>query len=336
MTRWIVGIAAICMMVGVASAQEPIVAIKVVPEKSVFKNSAWSKPIIIKSSEDAAKHFSKDALKTLVTVVDFKKQFVLVFAWKGSGGDKLSYNVAESYPEQISFSLKPGRTRDLRPHTNVYALRSNVKWRVKGSKAQRSTGSAKVAIRLQVPDGGWRVRITQVYQTKTELLAVSELSRASGMAIQVISTVQDSVEVQAPALRVKHLVLGKTWGWENKEPHTFLKDKAQLTKQLAGAKQIYQRNAPAKEAAIAARMKYIVMYRKEIFTNSRTTKGESLEQIAKRHCREFGGSPPQVLNIINGFAADFPASGIEKLKKQQEVKLVEKDAPVGLHGGGPQ
>ena len=149
------------------------------------------------------------------------------------------------------------------------------------------------------------------------------------MAIQVISTIQDSVQVQAPAAAVKHLVLGKTWGWENKEPHTFLKDKGQLAKQLTGAKQIYQRNAPAKEAATATKSRYIVVYRKEIFTNGKTTKGESLEQIAKRHCREFGGGGAKVLKIINGFAADFPASGIEKLKRRQEVKYVEKDAPVG-------
>ena len=132
MTRWMTGITVVLMMAGVVSAQEPIVAIEIVPKKSVFKNSAWNKPIIIKSSEDAAKHFSKNALNTLDKVVDFKKQFVLVFAWQGSGGDKLSYNVAESYPEQVFFSLRPGVTRDLRAHTNVYTLRSNVQWNVKG------------------------------------------------------------------------------------------------------------------------------------------------------------------------------------------------------------
>lgn len=135
MTRWMTGIAAFCMLAGVASAQEPIVPIKVVPEGSVFKSSAWDKPIVIESNTDAVKHFSKDALKTLETAVDFKKQFVLVFAWRGSGGDELSYNVAESSPEQISFSLKRGRTRDLRPHTKVYALRSNVRWHVEGRAA---------------------------------------------------------------------------------------------------------------------------------------------------------------------------------------------------------
>ena len=111
MNRWITGIAVTFLMAGIASAQQPIV---------------------LKSEDDAAKYFGKDALETLGKDVDFKKQFVLVFAWQGSGGDKLSFAVAESFPEQIFFSLQPGLTRDLRTHTHVYALRSNVKWSAKG------------------------------------------------------------------------------------------------------------------------------------------------------------------------------------------------------------
>ena len=133
MTRWMTGIITL-FIAGVASAQEPIVAIKVTPEKSVFKNSVWNKPIVIKSAKDAAKHFGKDAIKKLGKEVDFKKQFLLVFAWQGSGSDKLSYAVAESFPEQIFFSLKHGLTRDLREHTHIYALRSNVSWSVKGNR----------------------------------------------------------------------------------------------------------------------------------------------------------------------------------------------------------
>ena len=37
---------------------------------------------------------------------------------------------AESFPEQITFRIQPGRTRDLRPHVRVFALRGNVKWSV--------------------------------------------------------------------------------------------------------------------------------------------------------------------------------------------------------------
>ena len=132
MNRWITGIAVTFLMAGIASAQQPIVAIKVTPEKNAFKDSTSTKPIVLKSEDDAAKYFGKDALETLGKDVDFKKQFVLVFAWQGSGGDKLSFAVAESFPEQIFFSLQPGLTRDLRTHTHVYALRSNVKWSAKG------------------------------------------------------------------------------------------------------------------------------------------------------------------------------------------------------------
>ena len=42
MTRWITGIAVLCLSAGVASAQPAIVAIKATPEKSVFKDSAWN------------------------------------------------------------------------------------------------------------------------------------------------------------------------------------------------------------------------------------------------------------------------------------------------------
>ena len=127
-------IAAACMITGMLSAQEPIVSIKVKPQSSIFKNSNFNKPIVVKSKEEAAKHFGKEAVAALVKAVDFKKQIVLVFAWRGSGGDRLNYTVAESFPEQISFSRQFGRTRDLRSHAKVFALRSNVKWSVQGRR----------------------------------------------------------------------------------------------------------------------------------------------------------------------------------------------------------
>jgi hypothetical protein len=159
MTRWMTGFTAL-FLTGVASAQEPIVGIKVTPQKSVFKDSAWNKPLMIKSKEDAVRHFGKDAIERLGKEVDFKKQFLLVFAWRGSGGDKLTYAVAESFPEQIFFSLTPGSTRDLREHTHVFALRSDVSWSAKGgtrhpnpstsSPHARPTGSIRPAVHTGV------------------------------------------------------------------------------------------------------------------------------------------------------------------------------------------
>ena len=130
----LVGFAAVATTTAPAKDDKPLPPIKqlsgVSPARGVFKTTTRGKPIVIKSEKDAAKHFTGDDLAKLKKQVDFEKQFVLVFAWRGSGGDRLTFNVAESFPEQIFFSLKRGRTRDLRSHVKVYVLRSNVKWKV--------------------------------------------------------------------------------------------------------------------------------------------------------------------------------------------------------------
>ena len=184
--------------------------------------------------------------------------------------------------------------------------------------AQDST----ISVQLGVPDGGWEIRIVQVYQTSTHLLAVSKLERSPGPAIQVISQVKDSVKVKAPKLPVRHYVLGKTWNWTNNSPYAFLSDPKELTKKVAGAKLVFQ--AKPKENA-TAKVSYIVVYKKEIFTDGKTKRGETLQELAKRHCEELGASPPSVLRIINGFAAKFPSRNVPNLKALPEVKYIEMD-----------
>jgi hypothetical protein len=130
MTRCIVCAAIVCLTAVAAPAQEAITALDVLPVESVFENALWNRPRPIASMQEAAACFGREALGTLGRQVDFEQQFLLLFAWRGSGGDRLRYTVAESFPEQISFSLKRGLTRDLRPHAHVYALRSNVRWSI--------------------------------------------------------------------------------------------------------------------------------------------------------------------------------------------------------------
>jgi hypothetical protein len=99
--------------------------------EAVFKDSSAKKPIVIKTAEEAKKYFAADQLTELQKKADFKQQLLLIFAWQGSGQDKLTYAIAESYPEQIFFTYEMGRTRDLRPHQELYLLRTNVTWSVK-------------------------------------------------------------------------------------------------------------------------------------------------------------------------------------------------------------
>ncbi|MCA9269012.1 MAG: hypothetical protein KDA41_11105, partial [Planctomycetales bacterium] len=114
----------------VPAAIEEVAGVNPLP--TAFTAAKRSEPLELKDAEAAAVYFDAEALAKLVSHVDFSKQVVLVFAWRGSGQDKLTFAVAEAKPEQIRFTILPGRTRDLRQHTKVFVLRSDVVWKVGG------------------------------------------------------------------------------------------------------------------------------------------------------------------------------------------------------------
>jgi hypothetical protein len=126
---------ALLPLITLAAATAPVNPIKeltgITPNDAAFKASGSTKPIVLKTAKDAEPYFAADELAKLTKQVDFTTQIVLVFAWQGSGQDKLDYTIAESYPEQIRFTYTPGRTRDLRQHAKIYTLRSNVTWSAK-------------------------------------------------------------------------------------------------------------------------------------------------------------------------------------------------------------
>jgi hypothetical protein len=194
-------------------------------------------------------------------------------------------------------------------------------------------GAKKRAISLQVtvPTSGWNLSIQEVYQVEKELWVISRLSNKGGIALQVISQVKDSVSISASSLPVKYFVLGTRSNIKSKVPYQFLKDRKMLDKELKQkkAKLVYRR--PVKKQAVNPQGRYIVVYKKTVFVDGKTKKGETLEQLAKRHTRQFGGKMGAVLRIINGYSASFSPAAVEKLKKQPEVKYIEKDGPVGIN-----
>lgn len=110
------------------------------------------KPLMIRSKDEAAIYFDVKSSAALKNEVNFSKQKVLVFVWRGSGQDRLPYVVLESFPEQIRFSYQRGRTRDLRQHFKVFVVRSNVKCSINGQPVEDKTGNA-----LEIKENGkWR------------------------------------------------------------------------------------------------------------------------------------------------------------------------------------
>lgn len=86
--------------------------------------------ILLKSEKEAREILSSDSAEYLLGKVDFDRQLLVVFAWTGSGKDKLMYEVAESLPEQVRFKLERGTTKDYVHHVTPFILRKNVRWKM--------------------------------------------------------------------------------------------------------------------------------------------------------------------------------------------------------------
>lgn len=77
-------------------------------------------PIVLTSMEEALKHLTRASMEKIN--VDFNKQQIVIFAWKGSGQDRLMGLHPGGKGAMTNFHYAPGRTRDLRTHTAIYAL----------------------------------------------------------------------------------------------------------------------------------------------------------------------------------------------------------------------
>lgn len=93
----------------------------------------FDKPIVIDSDRELRKVLKDNAVQErLDREVNINKQKLLVFAWSGSGGDKLDYKVEK---KKVVFQFKPGMTKDLRQHIELFALDKDAKYRVKKAEA---------------------------------------------------------------------------------------------------------------------------------------------------------------------------------------------------------
>lgn len=77
-------------------------------------------PIVLNSMEDALKHLSRESMKKID--VDFEIYNVVIFAWQGSGQDRLSGRFSRRKGAAAVFSYNPGRTEDLRTHSAIYSM----------------------------------------------------------------------------------------------------------------------------------------------------------------------------------------------------------------------
>lgn len=107
-----------------------------------------------------------------------------------------------------------------------------------------AAGERRIAVALTVPDTTWRIAIDEVYRVGDALWVVAAVSQPpDAMGAQVISTVEDTLVLDAPDLPVKVFVLGKTWNWPNQEPYDFIDARDQIEADLRQGHLLHRRQA---------------------------------------------------------------------------------------------
>jgi hypothetical protein len=81
-------------------------------------------PLKVTGSTDLAKvSSSKATQEELKKNTNFAKEYLLIFSWAGSGGDRLSYRTEKGDKGPVVvFTLTRGRTKDLHRHQMAYAV----------------------------------------------------------------------------------------------------------------------------------------------------------------------------------------------------------------------
>jgi len=94
-----------------------------------------TKPTVVKNAKELAKVMSDEKeLDRVTKEVNWDKQYLLVFSWGGSGGDKLTSETAKVKENEVVFKYMPGLTRDFRMHMRLYAVRNGVTWKFEAAK----------------------------------------------------------------------------------------------------------------------------------------------------------------------------------------------------------
>ncbi len=87
-----------------------------------FEKGRVGTPKLITTAEELDKEIpNADAIKKQV---DFTKEKLLLFAWGGSGQDRLAGKLSAD-GKAAAFTYSPGRTRDFRRHVHLFVLPKN-------------------------------------------------------------------------------------------------------------------------------------------------------------------------------------------------------------------
>ena len=122
-------IVALLFVGSLALAADDKPTVKEIPTKDLKvkfpeKGGKATEPTIYTAAEDVAKSpVVGGAVEEIKKQVNFEKEKLVVFAWGGSGGDKLATDITVADKKTTAvFTLTRGLTRDFRQHIHLYVV----------------------------------------------------------------------------------------------------------------------------------------------------------------------------------------------------------------------
>ena len=113
---------------GDADASRPReLKVEKVPPLAPGRTAGFGDPVKVTSARQLEEAVPDRATRDgIARGVDFGKEYVLVFRWAGSGGDRVTMT---SEDKAAVFTFTAGRTRDLRSHLKAFALPKGMTWK---------------------------------------------------------------------------------------------------------------------------------------------------------------------------------------------------------------
>lgn len=99
--------------------------------KIEFEKGKVTAPKMIASADELDK--ALPGAEGIKKQVDFTKDKLVLFAWGGSGGDKLSAKLSDD-GKLVTFNYQGGLTRDFRRHVHLFAIPKNAEIKIVGAR----------------------------------------------------------------------------------------------------------------------------------------------------------------------------------------------------------
>jgi hypothetical protein len=99
------------------------------PQRTRYQGE-FQKPTKVTTEEGLAKYVTdKGDRAKVLKKVNLKKEYLLVFNWTGSGGDRVDMKLSKD-GKTVTFTKTDGITLDLTLHVKLYAIPSGAKYKV--------------------------------------------------------------------------------------------------------------------------------------------------------------------------------------------------------------